>query len=324
MGIPWLQPESIAIWWLGIGGSVMGAAGLLEWLRPPGRLWHWLRHAIGITSGLVTLAALAWGTPAALWGASLALTLVWLIAWVALPVSASPLHARLVHCLQAPQLLGTVMLVASPVAALVLSRSVGNHSPPRARKNLPSHASRLGVIDWQGLPWDRAPGQAKTDAGRPIPLFTLRTDGRLVARAQKLDAEVYTEFGPTDGMIRTAPPDLGYDCHGWIFTGGRYQIRGADVEQILKDNGYRAVHDPSVGDLAVYRNSAGTIVHSGIVVGFTSKNVPLVESKWGYIGRYVSPVHTRMYGMPCTFYRSSRSGHCLRGVGTESRNGGAG
>ena len=110
-------------------------------------------------------------------------------------------------------------------------------------------------------------------------------------------------------MIRTAPPDPSYDCHGWVFTGERYVIHGKDVEWILRDNRYELVQSPSPGDLAIYRDRAGRIAHSGLVVATRSGAAPLIESKWGYIGRYVSPADTRMYGAGGTYYHSKRSGH---------------
>ena len=39
-------------------------------------------------------------------------------------------------------------------------------------------------------------------------------------------------------LIRTDEADVRYNCHGFVFTGGRYWIRGGYVEHILKDNGY--------------------------------------------------------------------------------------
>jgi hypothetical protein len=317
MGTVWFQPDLFAAYWLGLGGCAMGVAGLLEWLRPPGRPWSWLRHATGISSGVFALAALAGGQPAILWGAALTLTLVWLLTWLSRPAPADSLRARIVRRANAPQWQWTAVLLGAPVAALVLSRHAAKTSPrPKGQRSI-SVAGRFQAIDWQRLPWDRAPVRATTDLGRPIPLFTLRNSARLRGRANQLDAEVSGMFAPTDGMIRTAPPDLGYDCHGWVFTGGHYLISGGDVEKILKDNGYKVVSDPHPGDLAIYRDDAETIRHSGLVVAVTAGSGPLIESKWGYIGRYISPVHTHMYSMDAIFYRSPRKGHRLRGVETE-------
>jgi hypothetical protein len=185
---------------------------------------------------------------------------------------------------------------------------------------LPANDGNALPIAWEKLPWEIVPVQGTTDRGRVIPLFTLRATAdqfaHLLAKAKQQDVEIRQVVAPTDGMIRTAPPDLLYDCHGWVFTGGRYFIAGRDIEWILLDNDYQLVLEPEPGDLAIYRDSTGTIRHSGIVVAITNNNMPLVESKWGYIGRYISPAYTRTYRLSCTFYHSSRNGHCLRGAAT--------
>src|SRR5207248_516297 len=43
--------------------------------------------------------------------------------------------------------------------------------------------------------------------------------------------------------------------------------------------------------------------------------VVLVESKWGQLGRYIHTCADHIYGdNTCTYYRSSRTGHVLRGL----------
>jgi hypothetical protein len=206
---------------------------------------------------------------------------------------------------------------------LVLSHGADREAPPFVRSYAAPVAPPSLAVAWQRLPWKQEPIHALTDAGRPIPLYALAADSaklqRLVTRAAQLDEDVRQEFAPTDGMIRTAEADPGSDCHGWLFTGGRHLIDGQDVEWILQDNGYQHVLEPQPGDLAIYPDSAGKIRHSGVVVAVTDKHVPLVESKWGFIGRYISPAFNHMYGPGCRFYRSSREGHHLR-LSTEERS----
>jgi hypothetical protein len=121
-------------------------------------------------------------------------------------------------------------------------------------------------------------------------------------------------------LIRTAPADPAYNCHGWIFGAGRYWILADAVPWILRDNGYRFVAKPKVGDVAIYR--AGLIVHSGLVRSVGPDGLVLIESKWGGISRFVhEPRVGKEYGGAPSYYRSKRSGHTLCGLeGVSSRS----
>ena len=65
---------------------------------------------------------------------------------------------------------------------------------------------------------------------------------------------------------------------------GDYWLRNAQVESILKDDGWVIVRaeDAQPDDVAIYRDSAGMIVHSARVVGKDLKAHVLVDSKNGY------------------------------------------
>src|SRR5262249_23621062 len=93
-----------------------------------------------------------------------------------------------------------------------------------------------GPLDSEWLPWQPLPVPARTDAGRPILLYTLRGTAtqlaQLLARAEQQDEHMRRAFAPSDGLIRTSPPDLSYNCHGWIFAAGRCYVEGPDVEAI--------------------------------------------------------------------------------------------
>jgi hypothetical protein len=105
------------------------------------------------------------------------------------------------------------------------------------------------------------------------------------------------------------------NCHGFVFTGGRYSVDNSQVEMILGDNGYSPVSAVSAGDLAVYRDDVCKVIHTGIVRGLASGGVILVESKFGQSSRFVHPHDRHAYpGADCIFYRSARAGHLLRGV----------
>jgi hypothetical protein len=114
-------------------------------------------------------------------------------------------------------------------------------------------------------------------------------------------------------IVRSGP-DPSHNCHGWVFTGGQFWVAGV-VDDILADNEYRLVSTPAVGDLAVYRGARGEVVHSGIVR--SAEGCTLVESKWGPMSRFIHRPEDQPFGGACTFYRSDRHGHLLRGLSLE-------
>jgi len=118
----------------------------------------------------------------------------------------------------------------------------------------------------------------------------------------------------SDQVIRrSAATDLS-NCHGWVFTGGKYILSGDDVELILKDNGYHEIHDPHPGDLVVYRQG-GSISHTAVVRYVTEGQPVLVEGKWGTMGVFLHQADKSSYGTDYAFYRSARQGHLLVGLG---------
>jgi hypothetical protein len=155
--------------------------------------------------------------------------------------------------------------------------------------------------------------QATTDKGRSVPLFDASpnavaadsaTEIRYV-RDQRLDRK----------LIQTGPPDVRYNCHGWVFTGGQYWLRSAMVETVLADNDYVAVKHPQPGDVAVFRNNVNEVTHSGIVRTNDKDAGVLIESKWGRFGRYIHGPDEHAYrGQQVTYYRTTRGTHLLRGL----------
>lgn len=112
-------------------------------------------------------------------------------------------------------------------------------------------------------------------------------------------------------IVRTRP-DASHNCHGWLFTGGQFWVAGDVVDDILADNQYMQVSTPMVGDLAVYRGVRGDVVHTGIVR--SADECVLIESKWGPMSRCIHGIEDQPFGGACTFYRSDRRGHLLRGL----------
>ncbi|MFN0019971.1 MAG: hypothetical protein ACKVP0_17065 [Pirellulaceae bacterium] len=100
------------------------------------------------------------------------------------------------------------------------------------------------------------------------------------------------------------------NCHGWVFTGGKHLLWRDGVARILEDNGYRKCEDPRPGDLIVYRDDRGEILHTGLVRAGLFGGM-LIESKWGLEGRFVHDPKQQPYGNRYSYYRSARQGHAL-------------
>ncbi len=145
---------------------------------------------------------------------------------------------------------------------------------------------------------------ALTDAGRPIPLYGVKPHGDLLAFEKSTLQDYYGR------VIFMARADLHANCHGWAYTAGQYWVRCADVPAILEDNGYQVVETPQPGDLIIYRDDDGKIVHTGQVKATGARYV-LVESKWGPLGVYLHAPDDQCYGRSYRYYRSQREGHLL-------------
>jgi hypothetical protein len=154
--------------------------------------------------------------------------------------------------------------------------------------------------------------QATTDHGRRVQMREL-TEVRSVEFRTTTEDRVLSELHCYGRVIRIAAADDVCNCHGWVFTGGRYWIPGSEVQDILADNGYVVVTDPRPGDLAIYRD-AKEISHTGIVRAIVNGMPPLVEGKWGWMGVFLHPVGDSIYGAKYTYYRSPREGHLLAGL----------
>jgi hypothetical protein len=153
-------------------------------------------------------------------------------------------------------------------------------------------------------------GYARTDCGSEIPLL-IAADERDPKQLRSVEQHILTDQGRMDLVIRRRPPADRCNCHGWVFAGGEYWVGLDQVEHILDDNGYLPISEPRPGDLAIYRNSADTIIHSAVVRATCDDGIVLVEGKWGWMGVFLHPVGESYYGKNYTFYRSDRAGHLL-------------
>jgi hypothetical protein len=156
--------------------------------------------------------------------------------------------------------------------------------------------------------------RALTDRGRAVRLFRLPEASQRSEVVTAGEAALLANQELMDETIRVAPADPGYNCHGWVFAGGRFWVKGEDVDLLLHDNGYRHVTVPQVDDVVVYRDGEGRVVHSGVVRAVGRDGLVLVESKWGRLCRFI---HTpACYPGRHSYYRTARGGHEVRGLGT--------
>src|SRR5262249_29264911 len=75
---------------------------------------------------------------------------------------------------------------------------------------------------------------AMTDQGTALPLYRRNPDPADLEIEQKFQANLRAAWALK--VIQTAGADAAYNCHGWVFAGGRFHIRGQDIETILAEN----------------------------------------------------------------------------------------
>ncbi len=160
-----------------------------------------------------------------------------------------------------------------------------------------------------------ADAHAMTDRGQVVRLFHWQTPQYSVP---PLAAASTTEGGDYATMLITrAAASTDSNCHGWVFTGGKYVVLSEMVETILENNGYLPVSTPQTGDLVVHRSRTNEIQHTGVVRAVLDDGTVLEESKWGvWGGRFLHPTDSQPYG-PASYYRSPRQGHLLTIVSGE-------
>ena len=111
-------------------------------------------------------------------------------------------------------------------------------------------------------------------------------------------------------VIRQSTADERTNCHGWVFTGGRFILSGVDVDLILKENDYTEQKMPQPGDLVIYRANEA-VTHTAVVQYVAGGQPVLVRSKWGSLGVFIHPIDKSPYGTSFAYYRSPRAGHLL-------------
>jgi hypothetical protein len=289
--MPTADPLLIKLIVLGANaGSALTAGGFLVWQHWTGRVSaRFLPLVLALLFGLV--GGLAWPLDRVVALECGLLAGLYVAAWIA---SEPALRLRVARHLT-PRVIWSLLLVGSLLAVHQLMVEVS-----KAARDRPE-----AVVDFQDHPVES--WEAKTDRGRNIPLFHFD----LHAPVEAAEAVILAEAQYQQRVIRLSQNDPAANCHGWVFTGGQFGIRNADVPAILADNGYAVVSIPAAGDLAVYSN-AGQTTHSGIVRVVEPDGLVLIESKWGPFGTFLHPLGTQPFSGICTFYRSPRAGHMLQ------------
>lgn len=251
--------------------------------RAPGALGA-LLATIGVLALLVQQAV----------GVAIGCTILSVVVLFTWPAYFDGARARIGRLLR-PKAIWAVLLGVSLVVSRFLATSVLDSF---------DHVSPSVTIDLADVPVHTS--EAITDKGRPISLFHFK----MHSTAEAVQAFIDGNERDRAQLIRLGEANPASNCHGWVFTKGRYGVRDSDVDAILADHDYELVTAPAEGDLAVYSTDE-QICHSGIV-RIAGANAPiLIESKWGPFGVYLHGIASQPFSQTCRFYRTKRADHEL-------------
>lgn len=172
----------------------------------------------------------------------------------------------------------------------------------------PSDADALllkSTVESPRVPEDVPGAYAVTDLGNRIPLQRFVDVAGAQPEAFELPEPYRAKVIPAGG------DDSQANCHGWVFTGGRYLIPGVAVDLILHDNHYDIVDEPKAGDVIIYRNFKKDPIHTGLVKAVGQDGFVLIESKWGPLDTFLHLPQDQIYSSEFDYYRSPRSGHLV-------------
>ncbi len=297
-----IHPALFYVSWIGVGGSIL-ALGFLLLEMHSRRRWGMVL-AGGLSIVLLAVDVLLWvqGQPSEVCAAAAVLPAGCALAWAAHFTGLRRWASRLLD----PRVVWGGLLLLFPLSSVCLTFGL----------------NRAESVDdsWMPLPFDHTRVEsvaAVTDTGRDIEVFNYAIHELADAIDQVELLREQEESCLANGswkwqVIRVGEPDLTSNCHGWVFTGGKFGIHCVDVDRILADNRYAQISQPQPGDVIVYRDEQGEVVHSGVVRFVSGNGLVLVESKWGPLGRYLHPPDCQPWGGRFSYYRSPRGGHQLR------------
>ena len=293
---------------LGIGALLLGALGLVADVSPRLRVWRILPLCALLLGGLGALLLEEIRLLPHLWLPLSILGIACLACYAVRTAVLAHLLTAFYAWVQKPFVAWAIL------AAFGLMLTFGLHLVPSADDATNFELGALGqqIIDDSTLKVV-ATLQGVTDRGRPVPLYAPQITPLTERQLLELEAPVVEISHVKNQLIRLGPPDTSFNCHGWLFLGGQYWIRGQHVSMILEDNGYQSVSTPHVGDLAIFRDHLGNVTHCAVVRGFATGDTPVLEGKWGWGSRFLHAPHAQIYGHSCSYFRTERpEGHRLR------------
>jgi hypothetical protein len=157
---------------------------------------------------------------------------------------------------------------------------------------------------------------AMTDQGTIVALYKVNvTDSRF----EEYIKESRKKFKDFDHVgIRRDHADRMTNCHGWVFTGGKFLLKGQDVDRILCDNSYFMVKSPQPDDLIIYRDKNGQIQHTALVQAVLHDGTVISESKWGIDQRFIHRPEDQPYSPNFEYFRTLRPNHLIEILDSDS------
>lgn len=313
----WIDPLTFALTYLGLGGALLAlrlACGTSSLYGRTVSALLALLVGVGIVFAAVAAAA---GQPAVLWQPPITL----LALYVPLFVLPSPACRRLAsaaaNALQnatrsRPVRLGLATLAFLGLPTLGCTLLLWHYDAQVTYED----ANRPQTILDTKLAMRKVDYPLTTDRGRRIQPLTCEGQDEALSVLRDQQAEHLQLYGLISSVMALEHGWQNCNCHGYVFTGGRFWVHGEQVPLILEDNGYTLVTDPRAGDLVVYRDGQSKVIHTGVVRGMADAGVILVESKWGNLGRFLHAHDKHIYlaAESCQYYRSPRAGHLLYGL----------
>ena len=151
---------------------------------------------------------------------------------------------------------------------------------------------------------------ALTDEGTVVPLYSLDVTDEMFEEYVQSSHDKFRDYNHAG--IRRENADRMANCHGWVFTGGKYLLKGRDVDFILCDNQYSLVKDPQPNDVVIYRDDNRQILHTALVQSVLRDGTVITESKWGIDQRFIHLPDDQPYSQFYEYYRTNRPNHLIR------------
>jgi hypothetical protein len=294
----------IVLFSAGIGLALFGGIRFLVPSRSP-----WLRYSIVLVAlaGCASVAVALGSAKLAVWAAAV-VGVGSLLVSVAGSASAATLCRFVTSQLRRPAVQAVALLIGGIV---LIGGSLAQYSAEEEARIEEDMAwlREIGAVPPLRSEVDLS---AETDLGETITLkapVSFRPTDEMVRSERRL----LEGMGFGDRLLRLGPASDVCNCHGWVFTGGKYWIGPEEVEKILSQNGYQPVSDPRPGDVVIYY-AANMISHTAVVRSVRPSEGVLVEGKWGWTGVFLHRVDNSCYGKQFTYFRAPRAGHVLVGL----------